>query len=310
MVEIREVETQLATLFADGKIPGFLHLSIGQEAVAAGIASVLTNDDTLASTHRGHGHCIAKGIDLVAFFAELFGKATGACKGRGGSMHVADMKVGMLGANGIVGAGMPIALGSALSHKLKAEGAIAVAFFGDGAQAEGSLHETLNLAATWQVPLLLVCEDNGWSEFTPTHRAFQGVLKALADAFKLKYGEADGNDVEAVTKIAAEFVGAMRTERKPAVLRFLTHRVDGHFAGDPQRYRSDEDKKHASERDPLGLCRERLAAAGLGGDEIAAITSEVVASVGQAVSAAMDAPEAVPDFAEWRSQVYANAAHG
>src|SRR5271156_4463003 len=162
---IREVEQRLSVLFGDGEIPGFIHLSIGQEAVAVGIAAALQRHDTLASNHRGHGHALAKGLDVSRFFLEILGRSEGYCGGRGGSMHVADMSVGMLGANGIVGAGLSIALGSALAHRTLGRPAIAVAFFGDGALAEGLLHECLNLAAVWRLPLLFVCENNGWGEF-------------------------------------------------------------------------------------------------------------------------------------------------
>jgi len=160
---IRRSEERLSTMFADGEVPGFIHLSIGQEAVSVGVMSALTAEDTIASTHRGHGHAIAKGLPLDGFFSELLARDEGLCRGRGGSMHVADMSVGMLGANGIVGAGLSIALGSALAHKRLGRHAVAVAFFGDGALAEGLLHECLNMAALWRLPLLFVCENNGWS---------------------------------------------------------------------------------------------------------------------------------------------------
>lgn len=169
---IRHVETALTRLFANGEVPGFIHLSIGQEAVAAGVAGVLLPQDSLATTHRGHGHVLARGMDVAGFMKEIMGREGGLCKGRGGSMHVADLSLGILGANGIVGAGIPIALGSAMAHRARKTGGVAVAFFGDGAMAEGVLHETLNMAALWKCPLLLVCENNGWSEFSPTSRQF------------------------------------------------------------------------------------------------------------------------------------------
>lgn len=299
MLTIRAVETTLAELFAEGVIPGFLHLSIGQEAIAVGVGKVLTATDTVASTHRGHGHCIAKGIDLVAFFAELLGRQDGTCRGRGGSMHVADLRIGMLGANGIVGAGLPIALGSALAHKIRETGGIAAAFFGDGAQAEGSLHETMNLAKAFQVPLLLVCEDNGWSEFTPSDKAFMGSLELLAGAFSMPFIEADGNDVAAVREAAARAVKAVRTSRSPAVLRLLTRRVDGHFAGDPQRYRSDENRNQAIDSNPLRICEEQLVALGMDHVAIQALKDAVDEEVAQALKAAQASPAATLDFTSY-----------
>ena len=192
---IREVEQRLSLLFGDGEIPGFIHLSIGQEAVAVGVAGALRTDDTLASNHRGHGHAIAKGLDLSRFFLEIMGRSEGYCGGRGGSMHVADMSVGMLGANGIVGAGLPIAVGSALAHQLRKTGAIACVFFGDGALAEGVLHESFNMAALWRLPILFVCENNGWSEFSPAARQLATEPSKLAGTFEIPAERVDGNDI-------------------------------------------------------------------------------------------------------------------
>ena len=181
MCLIRETETRLSHLFADGEIPGFIHLSIGQEGVAAGVVAALRRDDTLASNHRGHGHALAKGVDLDSFFLEIMGRTEGICRGRGGSMHIADMTTGMLGANGIVGAGLPIAVGSALAHQVKGSDCLACVFFGDGALAEGVLHESFNLASIWQLPVLFVCENNGWSEFSPTAQQMAATPTALAN---------------------------------------------------------------------------------------------------------------------------------
>ena len=197
MVLIRRSEERLSRLFADGEVPGFLHLSIGQEAVPVGICAALQAADTVASTHRGHGHALAKGVDLGGFFAEILGREEGLCRGRGGSIHVADLRVGMLGANGIVGGGLPLALGSALAHQLRRTGGVAVAFFGDGAMAEGVLHECLNLASLWKLPLIFACENNGWSEFSPLERQFAAQLGALGNAFGIPAAQVDGSDVEA-----------------------------------------------------------------------------------------------------------------
>jgi pyruvate dehydrogenase E1 component alpha subunit len=210
MLSIRLAEQACAKLFAEGAIPGFIHLSIGQEAVSAGIMSVLTPADTIASTHRGHGHALAKGLTLPGFFQELMGRANGVCGGRGGSMHVADFSVGMLGANGIVGGGIAIALGSGLAHKIRGEKAVAVAFFGDGAMAEGVLHESLNLASLLPVPVLFACEANGWSEFSPTRAQISFTLEALAATYQIPFRRIDGNDVREVAAIATEIVATIR----------------------------------------------------------------------------------------------------
>src|SRR5579871_472194 len=205
ILRVRRCEERLQQLFAEGEVPGFIHLGIGQEAISVGVMSALGDADTIGSTHRGHGHAIAKGMPLDGFFAELLAKETGVCRGRGGSMHVADMSVGMLGANGIVGAGLPIALGSALAHRNLGTGRIAVSFFGDGALAEGVLHESVNIARLWSLPILFVCEANGWSEFSPVGRQIAFDLAEWAGAYGLPYRKVDGNDVLAV----ADASGAM-----------------------------------------------------------------------------------------------------
>ena len=225
IVLIRRAEERLITMFADGEVPGFIHLSIGQEAVSAGVMSALGPRDTIASTHRGHGHAIAKGLPLDGFFAELLARDEGLCRGRGGSMHVADMSVGMLGANGIVGAGLSIALGSALAHRRLGRREVAVAFFGDGALAEGLVHECMNLAALWRLPLLFVCENNGWSEFLPSSKQIAFTLADLAGAYGLPHTLVDGNDVAAVADAAAEVVAGVRGGGPAAATGFWTMRM-------------------------------------------------------------------------------------
>jgi acetoin:2,6-dichlorophenolindophenol oxidoreductase subunit alpha len=300
MVRIRRVEERLSQLFADGEVPGFIHLSIGQEAIAAGVGAVLRRDDTVASTHRGHGHALAKGMALDAFFAEIMGRDTGICRGRGGSMHVADMAVGMLGANGIVGAGIPLVTGSALAHQVRGTGGVAVAFFGDGALAEGVLHESLNLAALWKLPALFVCENNGWSEFSPTARQFTANVRDLARAFGIESEQVDGNDAEAVALAAARHVGASRDGRGPRVLECITRRGRGHFEGDPQKYRDDVEGE--AEADPLARSAARLARAGIEQAEIEALSAEVEVEIQAAVEAARAAPAA--DFDAALADVY------
>lgn len=303
LLTIRRAEERLQKLFADGEVPGFIHLSIGQEAVSVGVMDALRDADTIASTHRGHGHAIAKGMALEGFFAELLARDEGVCRGRGGSMHVADMKIGMLGANGIVGAGLSIALGSALAHKTKGTQDIAVAFFGDGAQAEGLLHECLNMAALWKLPLLFVCENNGWGEFLPTtkHLAFQ--LGDLAAAYKAPHTKVDGNDVVAVQAAAHRIVEAMREGAGPMVLECMTTRVRGHFEGDAQKYRDADEIAALAARDPVRHVAEQLQSLGFSEAERAALNARVVAEIEKAVEGARAGTD--PSFAAACDDVYA-----
>ncbi len=286
MLLVRQAETALTRLFADGEVPGFIHLSIGQEAIAAGVTSALAPQDTLATTHRGHGHVLARGIGLDGFFKEIMGRAGGICQGRGGSMHVADTSLGVLGANGIVGAGIPIALGSAIAQATLDTGGLAVVFFGDGAMAEGVLHETLNMAALWKSPLLLVCENNGWSEFSPTSRQFAARLDALAAAFGIVHEGVDGNDVLAVADAAARAVAAIREGHGPRVLECKTHRVRGHFEGDPQKYRSADEMQAGARTDPLARTHAALLAAGVASDALDAAAAEVAQRIEAAIAGA------------------------
>lgn len=302
---IRQAEERLARIFADGEVPGFIHLSIGQEAIAAGVAAALQPTDTIASTHRGHGHALAKGMALDAFFAEILGHATGICHGRGGSMHVADFSIGMLGANGIVGAGIPIATGSALAHQTSGRSEIAVAFFGDGSIAEGVLHECLNIAALWSLPLLLVCENNQWAEFSPSDRQLAVKLRDLGAAFRLGYVEVDGNDVAAVFAAAVEAVSRIRTGGGPQILECHTTRMRGHYEGDPQKYRNAGERAANEANDPVTRARSRLAADGMGEAEIAALEVGITARVEQALA---EARRAAPEPFEAATRgVYATA---
>jgi TPP-dependent pyruvate/acetoin dehydrogenase alpha subunit len=305
---IRQAEERLSTLFADGEVPGFIHLSIGQEAVSVGVMSALGPEDTIASTHRGHGHAIAKGLALDGFFAELLAKDEGLCCGRGGSMHVADLSLGMLGANGIVGAGLSIALGSALAHKTLGRDAIAVAFFGDGALAEGLLHECLNLAALWRLPLLFVCENNGWSEFQPSSKQLAFALADLAPAYGTAYARVDGNDVVAVADIAREIVAGIRAGGGPAILECVTVRVRGHFEGDAQKYRDAADLDGLPEIDPIRKVAAGLLAAGISEDELAKAAEDTAALIEQAVTAARRGTD--PSFDAARRDVYTPAEAG
>lgn len=307
MLLIRRAEEQLSVLFADGAIPGFIHLSIGQEAVAVGVMSQLLSADTIASNHRGHGHALAKGLSLKSFFAELLGMEEGLCKGRGGSMHVADFDVGMLGANGIVGAGMSIAVGSALAHKTLGRDAIAVVFFGDGALAEGLLHESLNMARLLNLPVLFVCENNGWSEFSRTDTQITFRLEDLASAYKIPYSTAFGNDVSAVaesTRLACEHV---RDNSGPAILECKTLRVRGHFEGDAQSYREIDDRE-IEDHDPIRITANRLLESGIHRDRLDEIESIVKTRIDAAVAAARQGT--MPDFESAMADVYARSEDG
>lgn len=280
---IRAVENSLTRLFADGEVPGFIHLSVGQEAIAAGVCSVLQDGDTLGTTHRGHGHVLARGLSLPLFYREVMGKAGGVCGGRGGSMHVSDMKIGILGANGIVGASLPIALGSAVSHQTLGTTNVAVSFFGDGAMAEGVLHESFNMAALWRLPLLFVCENNGWSEFSPTSRQLAGTLEGFAAAFGIGYQKVDGNDVQEVNAAAHRAVAALRKGKGPAVLECLTKRVRGHYEGDPQKYRDVEDLQSLDAMDPVKRTAEMLIQMGMTTDQLTRMDEEIDADIKAAI---------------------------
>ncbi|NKQ55007.1 thiamine pyrophosphate-dependent dehydrogenase E1 component subunit alpha [Amycolatopsis sp. K13G38] len=254
MCLIRNFELAASRALASGELSGFLHLSIGQEAIAAGVCDVLTDKDYITTTHRGHGHCIAKGARIDRMMAEIFGRATGYCGGRSGSMHVADPARGILGANAIVGACIPIALGGAFAANVLGQTNVAVAFFGDGAVAEGTFHESLNLAALWRLPVVFVCENNLYAEMTPidVHLSNKTVA-AFADAYGIPGETIDGNDVLAVHDAAARAVDRARAGHGPSLLEFRTYRWRGHFEGDAQRYRSADEVAAWRERDPLRL---------------------------------------------------------
>ena len=303
---IRRTEERLKDLFAAGEVPGFIHLSIGQEAISAGVMSALTPQDTIASTHRGHGHAIAKGLSLPGFFAELLGKEDGLCRGRGGSMHVADMSVGMLGANGIVAAGLSIAMGSALAHKTLKREAIAAVFFGDGALAEGVVHETFNLAKLWRLPLLFVCENNGWGEFLPTSKQISFKLADLAAAYGLPHDDVDGNNVFAVAESAHRAVGRIRAGEGPRILECRTTRVRGHYEGDAQKYRAPDEIKALAERDAVQLAALALTKQGSSEAELSAINDEVERTLDTAVEKARTGAEAA--FETARREVYTREA--
>jgi TPP-dependent pyruvate/acetoin dehydrogenase alpha subunit len=256
MVRIRVFEERLRELFAGGRVPGFLHTSVGQEAVAAGVCAALRADDYVLSTHRGHGHLIAKGGGLRGLMAELYGKATGICHGKGGTMHIADASVGYLGANGVLASGCVVAPGVGLSIKHRRSGQVVVTFFGDGAANRGPFHEGVNLAALWALPVVFVCENNRWASST-AHRLSTagGSIAARAAGYGIPGEGVDGNDVLAVHAAAARAVERARRGEGPSLVEAHTIRWVGHFEGDAQAYRTRDEVEEGRRRDPI----ERLA---------------------------------------------------
>jgi pyruvate dehydrogenase E1 component alpha subunit len=259
MLKIRTFENRVAELFAEGKIPGFVHLYVGEEAVATGVCANLTDKDYITSTHRGHGHLIAKGGDIKKMMAELFGKATGYCKGKGGSMHIADLDLGILGANGIVGGGPPLASGAALACQYLDNGGVTVCFFGDGASNQGTTHEAMNLAACWKLPVVFVNENNmyGISSCTLNSMCVPNVADRAA-GYDIPGVVVDGNDVVAVCEAAAEGINHARQGKGPSLIECKTYRHRGHFEGDPCAYRDDAELDEWKEKDPIPRMEQKL----------------------------------------------------
>lgn len=268
MYLIRYTEEQLAADFAAGKTPGGVHLSIGQEAVAAGVCAHLNDNDQLASNHRGHGHFLAKGGDPKSLFAEIYGKKEGICGGMGGSMHVADFSKGIIGANGIVGAGLPISTGAALADLLDDDGSITVCIFGDGASNQGVLQESLNFAALWQLPLLYVCEHNGFCQFSPAETVTAGTISDRAKPFGIPVEICDGNDVRDVWRTMAWATDHVKSGKGPAFVEARTYRINNHFEREhlvvQTPYRTqDEIEQWRAKRDPITTLRQWLLDEGL-----------------------------------------------
>lgn len=259
MVKIRMFENRVAELFADGKIPGFVHLYVGEEAVATGVCQSLTNEDFITSTHRGHGHLIAKGGDIKKMMAELFGKKTGYCKGKGGSMHIADLDLGIMGANGIVGGGPPLASGAALACQYLGNDRVAVCFFGDGASNQGTTHEAMNLAACWKLPVVFINENNmyGISSCTLNSMCVPNVADRAA-GYDIPGVVVDGNDVVAVWEAAAEGIKRARQGKGPSLIECKTYRHRGHFEGDPCAYREAAEVAEWKEKDPIPRLEQKL----------------------------------------------------
>jgi TPP-dependent pyruvate/acetoin dehydrogenase alpha subunit len=290
MAVIRTFEERVAELYRASEIPGFVHTSLGQEAVPVGVCTALRDDDYVTATHRGHGQILAKGADPHAAMAELFGKATGLCGGKGGSMHIADPALGILGANGIVGAGLPLAAGAALSSRLRGLDIVSVAFFGDGATNTGVFHETLNLACVWALPVIFVCENNGFTEFSRTADGSRRErVVETAPAYRIEAHEVDGDDVEAVCAVTAAAVARCRAGQGPVLIEAHTARWHGHYEGDAQSYRSAEELSQSRRRDPLAIVRSRL------GPDHAARLDEIDRAVVRLVDDAEAAARAAPD---------------
>ncbi len=302
MTLIRVFEERVSELYRDSEVPGFVHLSIGQEASAVGACWPLATTDVITSNHRGHGHCLAKGLPPEPMMAELLARATGTNKGLGGSMHIADPDLGIFGANGIVAAGVPIAAGAALAAQLRKQGGV-VSFFGDGAIAQGAFHEAANLAALWRLPMVFFCENNGYAEFSPIADQHPVPMAARAAGYGLEYVSVDGNDVEAVAVVTTDVVRRIREGAGPVFVEAVTYRWHGHYEGDPEKYRSKDELSEWQQRDPLVITRARLLGRGVEQAVLDQVEAQVRARIEAAVGAARQAPP--PDISMLRSSVYA-----
>jgi len=306
MVTVRQFETMAGEHFAAGEIPGFIHLSIGQEASSVGVCSCLETDDYVVTTHRGHGHMIAKGADLKRMTAELYGKKDGYCKGKGGSMHIADFNIGFLGANGVVAGGLPIITGAGLSIKLRKTNQVAVAFFGDGASNRGPVHEAMNMAAIWKLPVIFVVENNRYASTTPMEYACSvGDLCTRAAGYGMPGEKVDGNDVLAVRHAMTAAVKRARNGEGPTFLENMTYRMKGHFEGDQQKYRTTQEIDTWRGKDPIVRFARILTDEGILSDEKAdQIHTAVRAELGEALAFAHNSP--LPEPEDALTDVYCN----
>ncbi len=307
MMTIRLFEEQVNQLYTSAKIPGLAHLYIGQEAVAVGVCSALRPEDYITSTHRGHGHCLAKGASPDRMFAELLGKAAGYCRGKGGSMHIADQDTGNLGANAIVGGSAGIATGAALSAKMRGSGQVAVCFFGEGALGQGLLYECMNMASLWRLPVVYVCENNLYTEYTHYSETTAGDIAARGAAFGIRAESIDGQDVSAVHRASQRLVARARSGQGPSFLICNTYRFYGHHVGDIDRayYRSkQEEQEWKNRRDPIQLlARQLIKDKTANGKLLERIEDELRAQIQGAVKFALDVP--YPDLGEADQHVYA-----
>jgi acetoin:2,6-dichlorophenolindophenol oxidoreductase subunit alpha len=300
---IRTFEGQVQRLAATGEVPGFPHLSTGQEAVAVGVCAHLTPEDALFTSHRGHGHTLAKGADVQATFAEILGRDGGLCRGRGGSMHLVDAANGVLGATGVVGGNLPLAAGAAWAAQVKGDATVSVVFFGDGATGAGVFHETLNLAVLWKLPVLFVCENNGYAEFTSReeHSNVKHV-SAFAAPYGMPANTIDGNDLPVVYAAAGDAIASLRRGEGPYLLECMTYRMAGHFVGDAQHYRSKEELAAVKEKCPIERLKRHLIGRGSAESELDAIGEEARQEVLQAIERARAEPR--PDPATVLDYVY------
>jgi len=307
MVKIRKFDEKVNELYMKALMPGLAHLYIGQEAVAVGVCEALRTDDYITSTHRGHGHCLAKGASIDRMFAELLGKEAGYCKGKGGSMHIADPDSGNLGANAIVGGSAGIATGAAFSAKMRGTDQVTVCFFGEGALGQGLLYEVMNMASLWKLPVIYVCENNLYNEYTHYSETLAGQLLARAQAMGIHTVSVDGQDVQAVNAETQKLVERARQGQGPAFLECRTYRYYGHHVGDINReyYRSKEEEKEWKEKhDPLTLLKEKLLSQHMTDQAVLdQITIDVEQEVEAGVKFAMEAP--YPDPKEVTEDVYA-----
>jgi len=308
MVKIRYFEEKIVEDYAKALVPGLAHLYIGQEAVAVGVCSALEPSDYITSTHRGHGHCIAKGGELDKMMAELFGRKTGYCKGKGGSMHIAELDLGILGANGVVGGGVPIAVGAALSAQMRKSGQVAVAFLGDGASNQGSFHEALNMASTWKLPVVFVCENNlyGISVCQKVHQNITDI-SVRATGYNIPGLTVEGNDILAVYHAAAEAIARARNGEGPTLLECKTYRWRGHHEGDPNQgctYREREEIEQWKEKCPLKNLEQKMLKQGVKEADIEAIQEEIQQAVLDAVEFAINSP--FPEIEEAQEDIYAS----
>ena len=296
MLLIRRFEEKVEERFRAGDLPGFLHVAIGQEAVAVGVCSAMREDDVFASTHRAHGHTLARGTHPNAVMAELYGKTEGCSHGYGGSMHLYDLSRGNLGANAVIGGGLPAVTGAGLAFKLRNEPRVAVAFFGDGTTNIGTFHESLNLAQLWKTKTIFVCENNHWAESTPgwQHSPVWDDMSKRALAYDMRSLKVDGQDVEAVYEATLEALEHARSGDGPVFLDVETKRMHGHYIGDPQVYRSKEDRDDAAEHDPIPRLRDRL---GLSDEEFAAFDEHAHELVDKALEFAQNGTDPKPEDA-------------
>jgi pyruvate dehydrogenase E1 component alpha subunit len=299
MLEIRSFEEKVFELYAQNLVPGTIHLYGGEEAVAVGVCSNLRKDDYITSTHRGHGHCIAKGAETKRVMAEILGKKTGYCKGKGGSMHIADFSVGMLGATAVVGAGIPIAMGAGLSIKLKGTDQVVACFFGDGASNQGTFHEAINMAAIWKLPVIYVCENNLYA--MGTRQSTVMLMEKIADravAYGIPGIAVDGNDVLAVYEATRKAVERARKGDGPTLIECKTYRHKGHSRIDPAKYRPEEEVDEWLRKDPITRFKERLLQTNVMTEaEVQQIEKDVLTEIEEAVKFAMESPYPAPEEA-------------